>query len=148
MSASDFHWLQMRIAEEKERRDRETMILDRLPQAAAQVEHALATCVANYIAAFGPRAASIESKDSVIHVVVREETAGVVWRERSRIEVVSVPTIPGFQIDRAGSPLLIEVGLLPGEKLYYRDREKDQYLTMEELTRRILDRSMFPKLKE
>ena len=66
----------------------------------------------------------------------------------ARIEITSVPTMPGFQIDRGGSPLQIEVGMLPGDKIFYRDREKDQYLTMEELTRRILDRCLFPKLGE
>jgi hypothetical protein len=38
----------------------------------------------------------------------------------------------------------IELGLLPGDKMYYKDGDK--FLTMEELTRRILDRSLFPKL--
>ena len=52
------------------------------------------------------------------------------------------------QIDRAGRPLTIEVGMLPGDKLYFRDMELDQYVTAEELTRRILDRGMFPKLPE
>jgi hypothetical protein len=41
---------------------------------------------------------------------------------------------------------MIEVGLLPGDKLFYRDQ--DQFVTMEELTRRILDRALFPKLGE
>jgi hypothetical protein len=40
------------------------------------------------------------------------------------------------------------VGVLPSDKLYYRDCEQDKYLTMEELTRRILDRVLFPKLRE
>ena len=64
------------------------------------------------------------------------------------IKILTDPAIPGFQIDRAGSPLLVEVGILPGEKVIYRDRERDEYLSMEELTRRILDRSLFPKLAE
>jgi hypothetical protein len=41
---------------------------------------------------------------------------------------------------------MIEVGLLPGDKLFFRDH--DEFLTMEELTRRILDRAFFPKLGE
>ena len=55
-------------------------------------------------------------------------------------------SLPGFRIERGGEPLMIEVGLLPGDKLFYRD--KDEFLTMEELTRRILDRAFFPKLGE
>jgi hypothetical protein len=43
-------------------------------------------------------------------------------------------------------PLEIVVGLLPGDMLFYRDGDK--YLTMEELTRRILDQALFPKLAE
>jgi len=39
---------------------------------------------------------------------------------------------------------MIEVGLLPGDKLFYRDQ--DEFITGEELTRRILDRALFPKL--
>ena len=61
-----------------------------------------------------------------------------------------VPTLPGIQIDNGngGDPLLIEIGLLPGDKLFFRDRAQDQYVTMEDLTRRILDREFFPKLGE
>jgi hypothetical protein len=43
---------------------------------------------------------------------------------------------------------MVEVGLLPDDKVFYRDRDQDKYLTVEELTRRILDRSLFPKLAE
>jgi len=34
--------------------------------------------------------------------------------------------------------------VLAGDKLFYRDG--DEYITLEELTRRILDRALFPKL--
>jgi hypothetical protein len=87
----------------------------------------------------------METQPQRTSIVVRE-TQGVQSRERAKIEILCVPAIPGFQIDRGGAPLLVEVGMLPGEKLFYRDRDKDQYLTMEELTRRILDRALFPKL--
>jgi hypothetical protein len=148
MATPDFEWLQMRITEEQERRERENMILERLPLAAAELEQSLAACVASYNAAFGAGAAEMESNPPRIAVVVREQTAGAVGREQTRVEVVTVPAIPGFQIDRAGTTLLIEVGLLAGEKMFYRDREQDQYLGMEDLTRRILDRVLFPKLGE
>jgi hypothetical protein len=59
-----------------------------------------------------------------------------------------MPDIPGFRLERGEYSLAIEVGVLPSDKLYYRDCEQDKYLTMEELTRRILDRVLFPKLRE
>jgi len=43
---------------------------------------------------------------------------------------------------------IFEVGLLPNGRLSYRDREADQYLNIEDVTRRMLDRVLFPKLKE
>lgn len=72
------------------------------------------------------------------------------WQQTSRVEVTLVPKLPGLQIDHGNGaePVLIEIGLLPGDKLFYRDRVQDQYVTMEELTRRILDRALFPKLGE
>jgi hypothetical protein len=62
------------------------------------------------------------------------------------VDVTVAPALPGFRIERGGEPLEIVVGILPGDKLFYRDG--DQYLTMEELTRRILDKALFPKLGE
>ena len=147
MATPDFQWLQMRIAEEKERRDREAMVLDRLPRATDDLLRSLSACVENYNAAFGSGSVEMENQPPRTRILVRE-TQGVQCRERAQIEILCVPAIPGFQIDRAGAPLVVEVGMLPGDKLFYRDREKDQYLTMEELTRRILDRALFPKLGE
>jgi len=43
-------------------------------------------------------------------------------------------------------PVLIEIGLLPGDRLSFRLDE--QYLTPEDLSRKILDRALFPKLSE
>jgi len=40
------------------------------------------------------------------------------------------------------------VGLLPSDKLFYRDRAQDKYIAMDELTRRVLDRALFPALPE
>jgi hypothetical protein len=147
MGSQDFHWLAMRITEEKERRHRESMIHDRLPLAIDELANSLASCLNSYNAAFGAGSIEMEQQPRRLRIVVREPQNGK-WHERSRIEILSVPAIPGFQIDRAGSPLEIEIGILPGDKIFYRDREKDQYLTMEELTRRILDRALFPKLGE
>jgi hypothetical protein len=143
----DFQWLHMRIQEEKERRDREAMILDRLPRAAAELHRSLSACVESYNTAFGLESVGMESQAPRTSIVVRE-TPGAQGRERAKIEILIAPAIPGFQIDRGGSPLVVEVGMLPGDKLFYRDRDKDQYLSMEELTRRILDRALFPKLGE
>jgi hypothetical protein len=146
MDTPEFHWLELRIAEEKDRRQRESMILDRLPLAVDELHQSLSACIESYNAAFGAGTAELDSQPRRMRILVRDLQSGS--REQSRIEIVSVPTLPGFQIDRGGSPLQIEVGILPGDKLFYRDREKDQYLSMEELTRRILDRTLFPKLGE
>ena len=144
-----FQWLTMRISEEKDRRKRETATLNRLPDALAEVHGALLKCIESFQSAFGPEAADIHLQSTKIRVIAREEVEGR-WQQAGRVEVLMVPALPGFQIDNGtgGEPLLIDVGLLPGDKLYYRDRAKDQYVTMEELTRRILDRAFFPKLAE
>ena len=55
---------------------------------------------------------------------------------------------PGFRIERGEYSMAVEVGVLPSNKLFYRDREQDKYLTMDEFTRRILDRVLFPKLRD
>jgi len=144
-----FQWLQMRITEEQDRRKRETATLERLPSALEEVHEELRGCVEAYQAAFSPESASIHMHISKIRVILRDQVDGK-WQQTRKLEVVIVPTLPGFQIDNGtgGEPLLMEVGILPGDKIYYRDRAKDQYVTMEELTRRILDRALFPKLAE
>ena len=70
------------------------------------------------------------------------------WQALSQVEVVSVPDMPGFRVERGEYSMAVELGLLPSDKLFYRDREQDKYLTMEEFTRRILDRALFPALRE
>ena len=142
-----FQWLQMRIEEEAERRQREAQILARLPVTLAELHGDLAGCIENYTRAFGSEAATIELLPETIRVTVHEQRDGK-WPEVSRVEVFVAPTVPGFQIDRGDLSMAIEVGFLPGDKVFYRDREQDKYLTMEELTRRILDRALFPKLPE
>lgn len=142
-----FQWLQMRITEEKDRRAREALILQRLPRALEELHKDLSECVENYARAFGMQAADVTLLPSKIRIVVREEHEGK-WQPRGKVEITANPTLPGFQIDREAGPLVIEVGMLPGDRIFYRDQELDQYLTMEELTRRILDRTLFPKLRE
>jgi len=140
-----FQWLQVRIQEEQERREREAQILERLPRALEELYRHLAACVESYAGAFGPEAADIHLQASRVRIAVREEQDGK-WQQRSKVEISIVPTLPGFRIERGGDPLMIEVGILPGDKLFFRDQ--DQFVTMEELTRRILDRAFFPKLGE
>ena len=140
-----FQWLGMRIQEEQERREREAQILARLPRALEEAHRHLALCVEAYAGAFGPESADIHLKASKIGITIREEQDGK-WQQRAKVEVTIIASLPGFRIERGGEPLMIEVGLLPGDKLFYRD--KDEFLTMEELTRRILDRALFPKLGE
>ena len=133
----------MRISEEQDRRRREAETRERLPRSLEDVYRALAGCIECYRRAFGEESAEILARGSRIEIAVRgDEGAG---SERARLTVILVPELPGFRIEGHGEPMLIEVGLLPGDKVYYRAGE--QFLTMEELTRRILDRVMFPKLK-
>ena len=140
-----FQWLQMRISEEQERRQREAQILERLPRVLDEVHRSLIACVENYAQAFGPEAIEMHFHGQKIRVTVREEQEAK-WEKVAKVEVSVATKLPGLHIDRSGSALDIEVGLLPGDKIFYKDGE--EFLTMEELTRRILDRSLFPKLGE
>ena len=70
------------------------------------------------------------------------------WRPTAKVDVVTVAELPGFRVERGEYSTAVEVGVLPSGNLYYRDREQDKYLTMEEFTRRILDRVLFPQLPE
>jgi len=134
-----FQWLQMRISEENDRRRREKSTLERLPKALEEVRTNVENCVTAYCDAFGRDTARVTGDNKVFRVSTADQ----------RVEVTLDPLIPGFQVHRAGAdPLIVEVGLLPGEKLYFRDKTRDQYVTMEELTRRVLDRIFFPKLAE
>lgn len=140
-----FDWLELRIAEERERRQRETDILQRLPQGLEELHQSLSVCVAAYTAAFGQESADIHFQHGRIRITVREPQSGK-WEQIAKIEITGVPAPPAFRIEQGGEPISIEVGLLPGDKLFY--REGDEYLTVEGLTRRILDRAFFPKLAE
>jgi hypothetical protein len=138
-------WLQTRISEEKDRREREARILERLPRALQEIHATLTACIEAYTQAFGPEVAQIRFDESRIVVTVREQRQGS-WEETARVEIALAPKLPGFQVEGAGEPVLVEVGLLPGDRLFYKHREK--FLSLEDVTRRALDRTLFPKLGE
>jgi hypothetical protein len=142
-----FQWLQMRIQEERERRELQARHLERMPAALQEIHDYLAECIQSYNENFGAGAADIVLLPDRIKVSVWEERDGK-RQVLSAVDVVSVPDMPGFRVDRGESSLEVEFGLLPSDKLFYRDRELDKYLTMEEFTRRILDRTLFPALRE
>ncbi len=140
-----YQWLQMRIAEEQDRRHREAEIRKRLPLALEELSGTLRGCIETYNAAFGSEAAELTHHGSGLRIVVREERNGR-WGEAAAVELTTVLDLPGFRIECGSDSFMIEVGVLPNDKVFYRDREQDQYLTMDGLTRRILDRALFPKL--
>lgn len=142
----DLQWMDMRIQEEQERRQKEAKVLERLPLALDEIREEIARCVERYTAAFGAESAAIQSQNSKLRVTAREHRGGK-WQPQPGVEVIAVPELPGFRIERDGQePLTIEVGMLPSDKLYY--RLEDKYLTMEDLSRRILDQTLFPRLPE
>jgi len=135
-----FQWLQMRIQEERERRELRAKHLARLPAALQELYDQLSLCVKAYTDNFGHSSADIVMLPNRIRVTVREPAA--------KAEVSAVPELPGFLIERGEHKMEIEVGLLPSDKLFYRDHAADKYINMEELTRRVLDRVLFPALRE
>ena len=140
------HWLAMRISEEQDRRQREALVQERLPAALVELRGHLETCVAAYRKAFGDAAAELKVEPSSITVTARESIDGQ-WRTSAEIVVEIDAGIPGFRIgSAAGEPFGIEVGMLPGQKLFY--RRENQYLGIDDVTRHILDRALFPKLLE
>jgi hypothetical protein len=142
-----FEWLRMRIQEEQDRRQRESEMLDRLPRAMDELHGVLKECTAEYAESFGAESVDIQRLSNRIKVTVRELEENK-WQTVAKVEVVTAPDIPGFQVERGEYSLAVEVGLLPSNKLFYRDCEQDKYLTLEDLTRRVLDRALFPKLRE
>jgi hypothetical protein len=134
-----FQWLTMRIGEEQDRRARERQILARLPSAIDELCAELSGCLSEFTAAFGADSARIQQTGTSLAVSCGNNT----------VDVVGDTELPGFHVLREGaSPLAVRIGLLPGDKLFYFDVAGDQYLSMEELTKRILDRVLFPKLRE
>ena len=142
-----FQWLQMRIQEETDRREREKLTLERLPPALEELHEILKEAVKSYTDVFGTESVDVALLPSRSKITAREQRDGK-WQPAAKVEVIISEELPGFRIERGEYSVGIEVGLLPSKKLFYRDREQDVYLTMDELTRRILDRVLFPKLRE
>ncbi len=134
-----FQWLTMRIGEEQDRRAREQQILKRLPSAVDELCVELSGCLSEFNTAFGSDAAHIQQTGTSLAVTCGNAT----------VDIVADTELPGFHVLREGaSPLAVRIGVLPGDKLFYFDVAGDRYLSMEELTKRILDRVLFPKLRE
>ena len=140
-------WLRMRIQEEQERRKREEQTLHRLPLAMEELHELVKDCLADYTAAFGAESAEIAHRPGRLKIIAREQQNGK-WQDVSQVDVIAVQDLPGIRVERGESSVAIQIGLLPNDKLFYRDCEQDTFLTVEDLTRRILDRALFPKLKE
>jgi hypothetical protein len=133
-----FQWLTMRIGEEKDRRAREQQILGVLPGAIEDLGAQLGKCVDAFNAALVEPAGQMERTPEGLAVSSAER----------RVDVVTDTELPGFHVRREATSFAVQVGVLPNGKLFYFDVAGDQYLTMEDLTRRILDRVLFPKLRE
>src|SRR5579863_2931959 len=99
-----FQWLNMRITEEQDRRQREAQILERLPQVLNELHDALAACLAEYTSAFGAESAEITHQPNRVHISVREEQDGK-WQQISKVDITTVVSVPGFQIERGTEPL-------------------------------------------
>ncbi len=138
-----YQWLTVRIAEEKDRRQREDFVRQRLPLAFEEVYKAMAECAAAFANAFGPQAIQVRKDAATIGMTVCEEREGQ-WRPRAEIEITLDAALPGFRVSRGGESFPIVVGMLPGDKLFY--KREDQYLAIEDVTRMVLDRVLFPKL--
>jgi hypothetical protein len=141
-----FQWLEIRIGEEQDRRQREAATLAVLPEAVSDLNRQLKECVSAYTEAFGKESADISFFAGTIRVTTREHHNGK-WETTGKVEIVGVDALPGFKVENgSGDPMLIEVGLLPGDKLFF--RREEQFLNVEDVTRRILDRLLFPKLRD
>jgi hypothetical protein len=140
-----FQWLSMRISEEQDRRRREEWIRGRMPAALADLHDSLKLCVDAYKEAFGAQSAAIDRGEAHIGVTVLEQREGA-WQARAEVRIEPVAALPGFRIASGGEAVDLEVGMLPGDRVFY--RQGDDFLTMEQVTKLILDRSLFPKLRE
>ena len=134
-----FQWLTLRIGEEQDRRAREQQILSRLPAAIDELRRELSSCVEEFNGTFSNDNARVQKNATNITVLCGNNS----------VDVVADTELPGIHVLREGaSPMAVRIGVLPGNRLFYFDVAADQYLTMEELTRRILDRVLFPKLRD
>ena len=67
-----FQWLQMRIQEERERRELHEKHVERMPAALREIHDTLAQCIQSYTENFGADSASIVLLPDRIQVTVRE----------------------------------------------------------------------------
>jgi hypothetical protein len=141
-----FQWLHLRIQEEKDRREREKLTLERLPVALEELYDILKQGVDAFQQVFGSGTVETVLLPSRIRITARESKND--RGPATKVEVVLATEIPGFRIERGEKSVDVEVGILASNNLFYRDRERDVYLNMEDLTRRILDPVLFPKLRE
>jgi hypothetical protein len=135
----------MRIAEEKERRSREDVVRARLPLAMEELRTALGGCASEFNRAFEDQAVEVASASNGILVSVRQQSGGS-WSNRAKVTVSVKPELPGFAVTNGGEPIPVQVGMLAGDKLFYKSGER--YLSIEELTKLILDRALFPDFKD
>jgi hypothetical protein len=142
-----FQWLHLRIQEEKDRREREQLTLERLPVALEELHGILRQGVTSYTDAFGPGTVEIVLLPSRIKVTARDprDTRS---QSLAKAELILAADIPGFRLEVGEQSVNIEVGILGNNNLFYRDLERDAYLNMEDLTKRVLDRVLFPKLRD
>jgi len=139
-------WLELRIQEEQDRRRKEAKTQELLPRAMEELHQQLSACVARYKQAFGEESADISNLVSKLRITIRDEQGGK-WQQRDKIDVSLVSLPPAFKVQLGDAePVLIELGLLPGDRFTY--RLNDKYLTVEDLSRSVLDRALFPKLTE
>src|ERR1035438_7106998 len=82
-----FQWLQMRIQEETDRRERQAKNQERLPGALRDLHGYLAACIQDYTASFGVHSAEIALLPDRIKVTVREERDGK-WQPLSKVEEI------------------------------------------------------------
>ncbi len=140
-----FQWIQLRISEEQERRNREDVVRARLPLALEELRDALCICASEFNTAFEDQAAEVASVANELRISVRQQRGGS-WKDRARVTVSVNPELPGFTVAGAGEPRLVQVGMLAGDKLFYKSGER--YLSMDDLTKLILDGVLFPELGE
>ena len=81
-----FQWLTMRISEEKDRRKRESQVLDQLPRALDELHKILRECLEEYQQAFGSETVEISGHLSRIRVTVRDQREGK-WEQVAKIEI-------------------------------------------------------------
>src|SRR5580698_4898176 len=115
----NFQWLPMRIAEENDRRQREAMILERLPRVMDEVHEAIAECVKTYAEAFGEESIELSYIMHKARVTVREKKDAR-WESVSKVDITAVTQPLSLRIDRDGEVFEIEIGMLPGDKMFYK----------------------------